>query len=92
MKKIPFALVLALGLASGSAFAASSGTITINGQVMDQTCTIVGAADQTVTLATVAAADLAASGEEAASKALLSSWKIVRQVTFLHSFLRTLPA
>lgn len=68
MKKIPFALVLALGLASGSAFAASSGTITIKGQVMDQTCTIVGAADQTVTLATVAKADLAALGEEAAKQ------------------------
>ncbi|MDM1697344.1 type 1 fimbrial protein [Thiopseudomonas alkaliphila] len=68
MKKIPSALVLALGLASGSAFAASSGTITINGQVMDQTCTIVGAADQIVTLATVAKADLAALGEEAAKQ------------------------
>ena len=68
MKKIPFALVLAFGLASGSAFAASSGTITINGLVMDQTCTIVGAADQTVTLATVATADLAALGDEAAQQ------------------------
>ena len=68
MKKIPFALVLAFGLASGSAFAASSGTITINGQVMDQTCTIVGAADQTVTLAAVAKADLAALGDEAAQQ------------------------
>lgn len=68
MKKIPFALVLALGLASGSAFAASSGTITINGEVKDQTCTIVGVADQTVTLATVAKADLDASGKEAAKQ------------------------
>lgn len=68
MKKIPFALVLAFGLASGSAFAASSGTITINGQVMDQTCTIVSAADQTVTLAPVATADLAVSGKEAAKQ------------------------
>ena len=68
MKKIPFALVLALGLASGSAFAASSGTITINGQVMDQTCTILGAAAQTVTLAAVAKADLAVLGEEAAKQ------------------------
>ena len=68
MKKIPFALVLAFGLASGSAFAASSGTITINGQVMDQTCTIVGDADQTVTLATVAKADLAVLGKEAAKQ------------------------
>ena len=69
MKKIPFALVLAFGLASGSAFAASSGTITINGQVMEQTCTIAaGTADQTVTLATVAKADLAASGNVAAKQ------------------------
>lgn len=68
MKKIPFALVLALGLASGSAFAASSGKITINGKVMDQTCTIVGDADQTVTLATVAKADLDALGKEAAKQ------------------------
>lgn len=68
MKKIPFALVLAFGLASGSAFAASSGIITINGQVMDQTCTIVGAADQTVTLAAVAKADLAALHDEAAQQ------------------------
>ncbi|HZJ91971.1 MAG TPA: fimbrial protein [Thiopseudomonas sp.] len=69
MKKTPFALAfLALGLASGSAFAASSGTITINGQVMDQTCTIVGAEDQTVTLATVAKADLDALGKEAAKQ------------------------
>ena len=68
MKKIPFALVLAFGLASGSAFAASSGKITINGQVMDQTCTIAGAADQTVTLATVATADLDALGKEAAKQ------------------------
>lgn len=69
MKKTPFALVLALGLASGSAFAASSGTITINGQVMDQTCTIVsGEEDQIVTLATVAKADLAISGKEAAKQ------------------------
>lgn len=68
MKKIPFALVLALGLASGSAFAASSGTITINGKVMDQTCDIVGAKDQTVTLATVAKADLDALGKEAAKQ------------------------
>ena len=70
MKKTPFALAfLALGLASGSAFAASSGTITINGEVKDQTCTIVPAdEDQIVTLATVATADLAALGDELAKQ------------------------
>ncbi len=69
MKKIPFALVLAFGLASGSAFAASSGTITINGEVKVQTCTIVPAdEDQIVTLATVATADLAALDDEAAKQ------------------------
>ena len=68
MKKIPFALVLALGLASGSAFADpvanppvadTSGQITINGKITDSTCYIaVADKDQTVTLSTVAAASL----------------------------------
>lgn len=69
MKKIPFALVLALGLASGSAFAASSGTITINGKVVDQTCTIVGETDKTVNLATVSKELFTNAGDTAAPQA-----------------------
>lgn len=60
MKKVPFALVLAFGLASGSAFAASSGSVTINGEVVGTTCEIdSGTKDQTITLAKVGAGDLA---------------------------------
>ncbi|HZJ94614.1 MAG TPA: fimbrial protein [Thiopseudomonas sp.] len=54
MRKVPFALILACGLASGSAFAATQGTVTINGEVVAETCAIVaGDVDKTVTLATV---------------------------------------
>ncbi len=67
MKKVPFALVLALGLVSGSAFAASSGTVTIEGQILSQTCTIaVGDENKLVTLATVSALDLTAAGARVA--------------------------
>ncbi len=54
MKKVPFALILAFGLASGSAFAATTGTVTVNGLVVDQTCEIAaGDIAKVVTLATV---------------------------------------
>ena len=54
MKKIPFALVLAFGLASGCAFAATTGTVTVTGIVVDQTCEIAaGDIAKVVTLATV---------------------------------------
>lgn len=59
MKKVPFALILAFGLASGSAFAASSGTVEITGQILSQTCTInSGDENKIVTLATVSAENL----------------------------------
>lgn len=64
MKKIPFALILACGLASGSAFAATQGTVTINGEVVDHTCEIVsGDVDKTVTLATVSTTAFAAADQ-----------------------------
>ena len=67
MKKVPFALVLALGLVSGSAFAASSGTVTIEGQVLSQTCAIaVGDENKRVTLPTVSALDLTVTGARVA--------------------------
>lgn len=54
MKKVPFALVLALGLASGSAFAASSGVINISGEVTGTTCEVaVGDITKNVILAKV---------------------------------------
>lgn len=57
MKKVPFALILAFGLASGSAFAASNGVITITGQVNETSCNV-AVADQLVELAPVSIGDL----------------------------------
>lgn len=59
MKKVPFALVLAFGLASGSAFAASSGTLEVTGNIIATSCIIAdGTEAKTVTLATLGTGDL----------------------------------
>ena len=64
MKKVPFALILAFGLASGSAFAATTGKVTINGEIVDQTCEIVaGDEAKVVTLATVPASAFTAADQ-----------------------------
>lgn len=55
MKKLQLGLaVISLGLASSTVFAAADGTVTINGKVVDQTCTLGGTnGNYTVTLPTV---------------------------------------
>ncbi|AOY02134.1 fimbrial protein [Jeongeupia sp. USM3] len=67
MKKMIAGLVVGLGLAAGAQ--AADGTITFNGEVTAQTCTIngngSGAKDFTVTLPTVSASALASAGEVA---------------------------
>lgn len=69
MKKVPFALVLAFGLASGSAFAASSGTVQINGEVLDQTCEVIsGDINKVVTLAKVGASAFTAADQVVAQQ------------------------
>lgn len=69
MRKIPFALILACGLASGSAFAATQGTVTINGEVVAETCTIVsGDEAKTVTLATVSTTAFTAANQTVAKQ------------------------
>lgn len=64
MKKVPFALILACGLASGSAFAATTGTLEVTGNIIASSCTInEGTEAKQVTLATIGATDLVV-GEE----------------------------
>ncbi|MEI5999516.1 type 1 fimbrial protein [Paraburkholderia bengalensis] len=71
MKKIAFPLVIAaMSLASVAAHAGSSngGVVTINGQLMANTCTVSGngqGANFTVTLPTLSAAELSAAGATA---------------------------
>lgn len=66
MKKIVSALVIGLGLYSAGAMAAD-GTITINGNIVANTCTITGTSGKnvTVTLPTVGTAALATAGQTA---------------------------
>lgn len=62
------ALLLGTALVSGSAFAASDNTITFQGEVTDETCSVAvngNSASPVVLLPTVSAADLAASGDTA---------------------------
>lgn len=67
MKKVPFALVLAFGLASGSAFAASSGSVTVNGEVVGATCQVgTDEKDQIIDLVKVGQDDLTVVGAKVA--------------------------
>lgn len=62
------ALLLGTALVSGSAFAASDNTITFQGEVTDETCSVAvngNSASPVVLLPTVSATDLAASGDTA---------------------------
>lgn len=69
MRKVPFALILACGLASGSAFAATQGTVTINGEVVAETCEIVsGDEAKTVQLATVSTTAFTAANQTVAKQ------------------------
>ncbi|WP_010115526.1 fimbrial protein [Acinetobacter sp. P8-3-8] len=64
MKKLQLGLaVISLGLASSTVFAAADGTVTINGKVIDQTCTLGGTnGNYTVTLPTVGKSTLPTTG------------------------------
>lgn len=66
MKKIQLGLaIISLGLASSAVFAAD-GTVTINGKVIDQTCTVGGnTGNYTVTLPTVTKSTLSAANNVA---------------------------
>ena len=67
-KKNIFALVLGTSLVSGSVYAASDNTITFQGEVTDETCSVAvngNSASPVVLLPTVSASDLAASGDTA---------------------------
>jgi major type 1 subunit fimbrin (pilin) len=60
-KKNIFALVLGTSLVSGSVFAASDNTITFQGEVTDETCSVAvngNSASPVVLLPTVSASDL----------------------------------
>ncbi|WP_296280011.1 fimbrial protein [uncultured Acinetobacter sp.] len=59
MKKLQLGLaVISLGLASSTVFAAADGTVTITGQVLDQTCTVTNGNNYVVPLPTVLASTL----------------------------------
>ena len=68
MKKIKLALLVAGSLVAGastSAFAEGQGTVTFDGELIEETCKIGGKSpDQTVTLPKVSVKTLAASGDE----------------------------
>lgn len=68
MKKIVLTAVAAMMMSSGLAHAASTGTITFNGQLNSNTCDVIvdgQAADATVVLPTIGTNQLATSGETA---------------------------
>ncbi|MGJ7064344.1 fimbrial protein [Morganella morganii] len=72
MKKIKLALLVAGSLVAGastSAFAGEGqGTVTFDGELINETCKIVGKKDQTVELPTVSVKTLTTSGEEGGFK------------------------
>lgn len=69
MRKVNLAVcALALAISSTSAFAVTSGTVTFNGELKDETCQIeTGSVDVLVPLPTLSTASLAAAGAEAGS-------------------------
>lgn len=67
MKKIKLALLVAGSLVAGastSAFAEGQGTVTFDGELIEETCKIGGKADQIVTLPKVSVKTLTTSGDE----------------------------
>lgn len=72
MKKIKLALLVAGSLVAGastSVFAETQGTVSFDGELITETCQIVGDKDQTVELPTVSVKTLTKSGDEAGFRA-----------------------